>query len=315
LSNRSLGFLAAFGATLIYGLNHTVAKNVMPIYIGPYAFILLRVIGASILFWTVSLFIKTEKIDKKDWPRIILCSFLGMVINMLAFFKGLELSTPVNSSVMITLSPIIVFIFSAILLKEKIESMKAFGIASGFVGALILVLYTAKTGVNAPNIPMGNLLFIVNSFAYGLYLVLVKPLISKYNIITLLKWLFLLGVIMNFPVTISQFSEVEWTNLPLKEAIIPMAFVVIGTTFFTYLFNAYALTKLTASSVSSFIYLQPIVGIVFAISTKSDSLTLISVVGMILIFIGIYLVTKKMNMINQQLKKCAKVCQKINIMV
>jgi len=293
LSNRSLGFLAAFGATLIYGLNHTVAKNVMPIYIGPYAFILLRVIGASILFWTVSLFIKTEKIDKKDWPRIILCSFLGMVINMLAFFKGLELSTPVNSSVMITLSPIIVFIFSAILLKEKIESMKAFGIASGFVGALILVLYTAKTGVNAPNIPMGNFLFIVNSFAYGLYLVLVKPLISKYNIITLLKWLFLLGVIMNFPVTISQFSEVEWTNLPLKEAIIPMAFVVIGTTFFTYLFNAYALTKLTASSVSSFIYLQPIVGIVFAISTKSDSLTLISVVGMILIFIGIYLVTKK----------------------
>jgi len=293
LSNRSLGFLAAFGATLIYGLNHTVAKNVMPIYIGPYAFILLRVIGASILFWTVSLFIKTEKIDKKDWPRIILCSFLGMVINMLAFFKGLELSTPVNSSVMITLSPIIVFIFSAILLKEKIESMKAFGIASGFVGALILVLYTAKTGVNAPNIPMGNLLFIVNSFAYGLYLVLVKPLISKYNIITLLKWLFLLGVIMNFPVTLSQFSEVEWTNLPLKEAIIPMAFVVIGTTFFTYLFNAYALTKLTASSVSSFIYLQPIVGIIFAISTKSDSLTLISVVGMILIFIGIYLVTKK----------------------
>tara|TARA_B110000003_G_scaffold213893_1_gene212950 strand:+ start:267 stop:1160 length:894 start_codon:yes stop_codon:yes gene_type:complete len=293
LSKRSLGFLAAFGATLIYGLNHTVAKNVMPVYIGPYAFILVRVIGATILFWTVSLFVKTEKIDKKDWPRIILCSFLGMVINMLAFFKGLELSTPVNSSVMITLSPIIVFIFSAILLKEKIEGIKAFGIASGFVGALILVLYTSKTGVNAPNIPMGNLLFIVNSFAYGLYLVLVKPLISKYNIITLLKWLFLFGVVMNFPVTITQFLEIEWTSLPIKEAIMPIVFVVVGTTFFTYLFNAYALTKLTASSVSSFIYLQPIVGIVFAISTKSDSLSLISVIGMILIFIGIYFVTKK----------------------
>ena len=293
MSNRSLGFLAAFGATLIYGLNHTVAKNVMPVYIGPYAFILLRVIGASLLFWTVSLFIKSEKIDKKDWPRIILCAFLGMVINMLAFFKGLELSTPVNSSVMITLSPIVVFIFSAILLKEKIQSMKAFGIISGFVGALILVLYTAKTGENAPNIPLGNFLFIVNSFAYGLYLVLVKPLISKYNIITLLKWLFLLGVIMNFPVTISHFLEVEWTSLPLKEAVIPMLFVVIGTTFFTYLFNAYALTKLTASSLSSFIYLQPIVGIVFAISTKSDSLSLVSLAGMILIFIGIYLVTKR----------------------
>ena len=293
MSNRSLGFLAAFGATLIYGLNHTVAKNVMPVYIGPYAFILLRVIGASLLFWTVSLFVKSEKIDKEDWPRIILCSFLGMVINMLAFFKGLELSTPVNGSVMITLSPIFVFIFSAILLKEKIQSIKAFGITSGFVGALILVLYTSKTGENAPNIPLGNFLFIVNSFAYGLYLVLVKPLISKYNIITLLKWLFLLGVIMNFPVTISQFLEVEWTSLPLKEAVIPMVFVVVGTTFFTYLFNAYALTKLTASSLSSFIYLQPIVGIIFAISTKSDSLSLVSLAGMILIFIGIYLVTKR----------------------
>jgi drug/metabolite transporter (DMT)-like permease len=136
-------------------------------------------------------------------------------------------------------------------------------------------------------------LFIVNSFAYGLYLVLVKPLISKYNIITLLKWLFLFGVVMNFPVTITQFLEIEWTSLPIKEAIMPIVFVVVGTTFFTYLFNAYALTKLTASSVSSFIYLQPIVGIVFAISTKSDSLSLISVIGMILIFIGIYFVTKK----------------------
>ena len=293
MSNRSLGFLAAFGATLIYGLNHTVAKNVMPVYIGPYAFILLRVIGASLLFWTVSLFIKSEKIDKKDWPRIILCAFLGMVINMLAFFKGLELSTPVNSSVMITLSPIVVFIFSAILLKEKIQFLKTIGIISGFIGAIILVLYTSKTGINAPNIPLGNVLFILNSFAYGLYLVLVKPLIEKYNIITLLKWLFLLAIFLNLPVTFNEFTSVKWADLPIKNAVLPMLFVVVGTTFCTYLFNAYALITLSPSTVSSFIYLQPIVGIVYAVSTKSDTLSLVSVTGMILIFIGIYLVTKK----------------------
>ena len=293
MSNRSLGFLAAFGATLIYGLNHTVAKNVMPIYIGPYAFILLRVIGASLLFWTVSLFIKSEKIDRNDWPRIILCSFLGMVINMLAFFKGLELSTPVNSSVIITISPIIVFIFSAILLKEKIQFLKTIGIISGFIGAIILVLYTSKTGINAPNIPLGNMLFILNSFAYGLYLVLVKPLIEKYNIITLLKWLFLLAIFLNLPVTFNEFTSVKWADLPIKNAVLPMLFVVVGTTFCTYLFNAYALRTLSPSTVSSFIYLQPIVGIVYAVSTKSDTLSLVSVTGMILIFIGIYLVTKK----------------------
>ena len=293
MNNRTLGFLAAFGATVIYGLNHTIAKNVMPAYISPFGFILLRVLGASLLFWLLSFFIKSEKIDKKDWPRLILCSFLGMVINMLAFFKGLELSTPVNSSVIITISPIIVFIFSAILLKEKILFLRTIGIISGFIGALILVLYNNKTGINAPNIPLGNILFIVNSFAYGLYLVLVKPLIEKYNIITLLKWLFLISIFLNLPITYNEFMDVEWYQLPLSEAIIPMIFVVVGTTFCTYLFNAYALRTLSPSTVSSFIYLQPIVGIVYAISTKSDSLSFISIVAMLLIFLGIFLVTKK----------------------
>ena len=293
MKNTTLGFLAALGATVIYGLNHTIAKNVMPVYISPFGFILLRVLGAAILFWIASIFVKHERIERKDWPRLIACSFLGMVINMLAFFKGLELSTPVNSSVIITISPIIVFIFSAILLKEKIKLIRSAGILFGFVGALILILYTAKTGLNAPNIPLGNILFIVNSFAYGLYLVLVKPLIEKYNVINLLKWLFLLAIFMNFPLTIDEFSSVHWTNLPIKEAILPMVFVVVGTTFCTYLFNAYALRTLSPSTVSSFIYLQPIVGIIYAVSTKSDTLSFVSVIGMILIFIGIYLVTKK----------------------
>ena len=293
MDKRTLGFLAALGATIIYGLNHTIAKNVMPTYITPFGFILLRVLGAAILFWLVSFFIKSEKIQKKDWPRLIACSFLGMVINMLAFFKGLELSTPVNSSVIITISPIIVFIFSAILLKEKIQFSKTIGIISGFIGAVILVLYTSKTGINAPNIPLGNVLFIVNSFAYGLYLVLVKPLIEKYNIITLLKWLFLLAIFLNLPVTFNEFVSVKWSDLPIKDAVLPMLFVVVGTTFCTYLFNAYALRTLSPSTVSSFIYLQPIVGIVYAVSTKSDTLSLVSITGMILIFIGIYLVTKK----------------------
>ena len=293
MDKRTLGFLAALGATIIYGLNHTIAKNVMPIYITPFGFILLRVLGATILFWVVSFFIKPEKIQKKDWPRLIACSLLGMVINMLAFFKGLELSTPVNSSVIITISPIIVFIFSAILLKEKIQFLKTIGIILCFMGAVILVLYTSKTGINAPNIPLGNVLFIVNSFAYGLYLVLVKPLIEKYNIITLLKWLFSLAIFFNLPVTFNEFSSVKWADLPIKDAVLPMLFVVVGTTFCTYLFNAYALRTLSPSTVSSFIYLQPIVGIVYAVSTKSDKLSLVSVTGMILIFIGIYLVTKK----------------------
>ena len=293
MSKRNLGLLAAFGATLIYGFNHTIAKNVMPIYIEPFGFVLLRVMGAAILFWFLSIFFKNQKIDKKDWPRIILCSFLGMVINMLAFIKGLQLSTPINSSVLITIVPILVFSFSAIILKEKVSLMKIFGISAGFIGALILILYSPLSGFNAPNIPMGNLLFVLNSATYGLYLIFVKPLVEKYNIITLFRWLFLFGFLMNFPITINEFIEVKWSSLPIYDAILPMIYVVVGTTFSTYLLNAYALTKLKASTVSSFVYMQPIVGIVYALTTKNDALTLTNVVGMLLIFLGIYLGTKK----------------------
>ncbi|MDG1052110.1 MAG: DMT family transporter [Flavobacteriaceae bacterium] len=293
MNKRTLGLLAALGATLIYGFNHTIAKNVMPTYIQPFGFIFLRVLGAAILFWILSLFFKNQKIDRKDWPRILLCSFLGMVINMLAFFKGLELSTPINSSVLITVVPILVFSFSVIILKEKVSLIKILGISAGFFGALILILYSPVSGYNAPNIPLGNLLFVLNSSTYGLYLIFVKPLVEKYNIITLFRWLFLFGFIMNFPITVQEFSSVDWVNLPLKQAVLPMIYVVVGTTFFTYLLNAYALSTLKASTVSSFVYFQPIVGIVYALTTENDSLTLINVIGMLLIFTGVYLVTKK----------------------
>lgn len=297
MSKRNLGLFAAFGATLIYGFNHTIAKNVMPIYIEPYGFVLLRVLGAALIFWTLSLFIKNEKIKKEDWPRIFLCSFLGMFINKLAFFKGLELSTPINSSVLITAVPILVFIFSAFFLRERMSFARIFGVSSGFVGALILILYSPSSSFNAPNIPLGNILFIINSSTYGLYLIFVKKLVEKYNIITLFRWLFLIAIFFNFPVGLSEFNGVEWSNLPVSEAIFPMIYVVVGTTFLTYMFNAYALSKLTASTVSSFVYLQPIVGIVYAITTDNDSLTFLSIIGMVLIFLGVYLVTKKIERI------------------
>ncbi len=293
MDKRNLGLLAAFGATVIYGFNHTIAKNVMPIYIEAFGFVLLRVIGATLIFWTLSLFIENEKIKKEDWPRIFLCSFLGMFINKLAFFKGLELSTPINSSVLITVVPILVFVFSAFFLKEKMRFLRVFGVISGFIGALVLILYSPSTSFNAPNIPLGNLMFVINSSTYGLYLIFVKKLVEKYNIITLFRWLFLIAIFLNLPVGFLEFKNVEWSHLPFWDAILPMIYVVVGTTFLTYMFNAYALSKLKASTVSSFVYLQPIVGIIYAITTDNDSLTVLSVLGMILIFMGVYFVTKK----------------------
>ena len=199
MSKRNLAILAAIGATLIYGVNHTVAKGVMPHYVEPFGFIFLRVVGASFLFWICSFFGPKERIEKKHWPRIILCALLGMVINMLSFFKGLQLSTPINSAVLVTISPIIVVALSAVFLRERIKLLKGLGIFLGFVGALALILFGAEVRGDAPNIPLGNILFVINATAYGTYLIVVKTLIERYHPFTLMKWLFTIAVFINLP--------------------------------------------------------------------------------------------------------------------
>ncbi|MCM8569796.1 DMT family transporter [Gramella jeungdoensis] len=291
-NRRILAILAAFAASAIYGINHTLAKGLMPTYIEPFGFILLRVTGAAILFWIISLFAPKEKIATSDWPRIFGCAVFGMVINMLFFFKGLSLSTPINSSVIITLSPVMVLILASFLINEKITFLKTLGIIIGMAGALVLVLFSKEESINAPNVPVGNILFIVNAFSYGLYLILVKPLTKKYSSITLMKWLFFIAIFINLPVTIGEFAAVEWTELPF-DAIWKMTYVVVGTTFMTYLLNIYALKQLSAATISAFIYLQPLIAIAFAIAVGADQLTMVKAIAAILVFVGVYMVSAK----------------------
>lgn len=292
MNKRLLAILAAIGAGTIYGINHTVAKGLMPVYIEPLGFILLRVTGAAILFWLISFLGPREKIATSDWKRLLGCSVLGMCINMLFFFKGLSLTTPINSSVITTITPIIVLVMAAILIRERITWLKTLGIITGLAGALGLIFFSSSQVHNAPNVPLGNLLVLINATSYGLYLILVKPLTAKYHPFTLMKWLFLMAVFINLPFTLGEFIEVEWTKLP-TEAILGMSFVVFGTTFLTYLLNVYALKQLSASTISAFVYIQPLIAISYAVSTGADSLTLLKIVAAILVFTGVYMVTRK----------------------
>ena len=300
MQKKILPLLAATIATTIYGINHTVAKMVMPIYIGSLGLVFLRVLGATIIFWTISLFFKTKPIEKKDRLTILKCGLFGMSINIAAFIAGLDYSTPVNSSILIIISPIFVVILSFFIFKNKINFIKILGIILGFIGAMILILTADSNSSIGRNIPLGNFLFIVNSISYAYYLIIVKPMAEKYDLITLFKWLFLIGLIFNFPLGINQFLDVDWASLPLWEAILPMVFVVVGTTCMTYFLNGYALSKITSTEVAVFMYLQPIIGILFAIFTKSDTITLIMFVASLLIFTGVYLTSvlkqKKQNL-------------------
>jgi drug/metabolite transporter (DMT)-like permease len=292
MDKRTLALLAALGATTIYGLNHTIAKEVMPNYIQGFGFVQVRLLGAASLFWLVSLFIPQQKIDRADLPKMLLCALLGMVVNMLCFFKGIELSTPINSAVLITITPILVFVFSAILIKERLLLPRIIGVILGFIGALVLIVFGNEIRLDAPNIPLGNMLFVINASSFGMYLVLVKSLSAKYTTVHLLKWLFLFGFIMALPISYPEFSEVSWSTLPF-EAIWRFGYVIVGTTFMTYLLNVYALKQLKASTVGVFTYLQPLIGIGYAILVGADGLTVYKLVAGAVVLLGVYLVTKR----------------------
>ncbi|PQB05307.1 DMT family transporter [Aureitalea marina] len=292
MNPRVLALLAAFGASAIYGANHTIAKGLMPDVIGPFGFIILRVVGAALLFWIISPLFPAEKIERSDWLRVLGCSFFGMVLNMNMFFKGLQLSTPINSSVVITLTPVLLLVLTAVFLKERITWTKALGISIGLAGAMMLIFFGPRTQANAPNIPLGNLLFVVNASSYAIYLIMVKPLVAKYHSVTLMKYFFLLAIFMNIPIGWGEFSAVDWPGLNF-DMIWKMAFVVVGTTFLTYLFNIYALKQLSPSTIGAFIYLQPVLAAFFAILAGVDQLSPLRIGAAALIFFGVFLSTRK----------------------
>lgn len=292
MNKRFFAFLFAFSAALIYGISFTIAKEVMPLYVKPYGFILLRVAGATILFWIISFTIPKEKISQNDFIRFFFASLFGVVINMLAFFKGLSLTTPINGAVIMTTSPIIVLLFSFIILKDRITIKKILGIALGMIGAILLIVYGPKSEYNAPNIKWGNFLVFVNATSYGLYLIIAKPLLKKYHPFHLIKWLYLMGFFMILPFGFREVNMIEWQLIP-KVAYYKIGFIILFTTFFTYLFNLLALRTLKATTLSVFVYLQPLIASVFAILVGSDSLSGLKIIAASFIFTGVYLVSKK----------------------
>ena len=295
--NTVKAHLALLGANLIYGANHLIAKGIMPNKIGPSAFVFLRILGAGLLFWFIKSFIK-EKIDKKDFPILILSGVLGVATNQLLFFHGLNLTSPIDASIIITAVPVLVLFFSAIILKEKITNNKLLGIFIGAVGAVLLVWYGKKAGGTSS--ALGNLLVFINACAYALYLVLVKPLMKKYNAITVVSWAFLFGFLAMFPFGFPEIVKTDFSVFTLN-TYLTVAYVVLGTTFLAYLFNIYALNHVAPSVNGSYIYLQPVISFIlvsiyaFVLDNKeyAEDINLVKILSCLLVIVGVYLISKK----------------------
>jgi len=292
MSSRGFAIFALFMVQLLYGLNYTIAKLVMNgNFIKPFGFVLLRVTGATFLFWLVSLVVPQEKIERKDFFKLFIAALFGVVINMLFFFKGLEFTSPIHASAIMTITPIIILVLSAYVLGEKITSLKIAGVVIGLIGALILTIY-GKSARAGDNVPLGNVLIFLNAISYSVYVILIKKLTAKYHPFSFIKWLFLFGLIILIPFGYNELTEVQWETFT-PNITYSVLFVIIGATFGTYLLNPLALNKLKASTVGIFIYLQPVIAGLFALYIGADFIDLLKISAMVLIFTGVYLVTKK----------------------
>lgn len=297
IKKNTKAHLALFGANLIYGANFLIAKGVMPNKIGPSAFVFLRIIGAGLLFWFIKFFIK-EKVDTKDFLLFIICGLLGVSANMLLFFHGLSLTSPIDASIIMTSTPVIVLILSALILKEKITTNKYIGIFIGAIGAFLLIWFGKKSGGTSSF--LGNLFVFINATLYATYLVLVKPLMVKYKAITVISWVFFFGFLFVLPVGINDLWTTNFNNFTTN-TYLSVAFVIIGTTFLTYLLNIYALNYVSPSVNGSYIYLQPVLSFIlvsiyaFILGHQeyTQDINIIKILSCFLVIIGVYMISKK----------------------
>ena len=281
----------ALAVQFIYGANYVVAKELMPLYIGAHALIFWRVLLSLVLFYLYTYFkgVK-EKIDRKDFPRIIACGIFGVAVNMLCFFSGLALTSPVNASIIMITTPVLVSIMAYFFFGEHLSRKNFVGIFIGFAGAVWLIVEGA--GVSGGGDFLGDILIFINASSYALYLVLVRSLLVKYNPILIIRNVFAVGFIIVIPFGLYDMPSFNYSEMPMISWG-QMAYVLIATSFLAYLFNTLALRHLRSSVLGAFIYMQPLLATMIAIGSGKYQLFTFQFFAGLLIAVGVYLASRK----------------------
>lgn len=285
--------LAVLGANIIYGVNYVVAKGIMPDYLTPLAILFIRGFFAALIFWIPSIFLKNEKVEKRDLLRLFITAIFGVFLNQFLFYEGLNLSTPIDAAIIVTTIPVLVMIFARIILKEKITMMKTTGLILSVTGALTVIISANGFSFSFTN-SMGNLLILICAASNALYLVLVKPLMMKYEPYTVIKWIFLFGFLLFIPVSTSSFLKADLSVIPTK-IWFSVSYVIIAGTVIGYYLNNYSLRTMSPTLTGTYKYIQPVVATTVALIFGKDSLHFIEVIAAILIFAGVYLVSRSSN--------------------
>jgi drug/metabolite transporter (DMT)-like permease len=293
MNSRTKAHLAVIVANLFYGINFSVMKYVTDKLMQPIALNIIRVVGATALFWLMLIWQKgSNKIERKDYFRFFLCALTGVLINQVLFVKGVSLTSTINASLLMLFCPIAVVFIAAFVLKEKITVTKALGLLLGVAGAALLISLKGNVG-KSTNMLLGDLFIIINAISYAFYLVWVKPLMKIYNTVTVIRWVFTIAMFIMLPMGLTQVVAIDWSIFSTWDYV-AVSFIIIAVTFCAFLFNIYGVKVLGSSVTGAYIYSQPLFAAFIAIVISKDhSNLLLKLIAAILIFIGVYLVSYK----------------------
>ena len=291
MKEKTIGHLACFIAYAIFGINIIVCKDLTSSrLISPIALFGLRSLGAGLLFWLISYFLPKEKVDKKDFGKILMASLLGFFLTQVTFLMAIPDITPMDCSIVSSLSPIYTMFIAAYVLKEPITLRKAGGVAISFFGIIYLIMNSVTgAGSTIETSWVGILLMIANSLSFSLYLGLFKPVITKYSVITFMKWIFLYATLFSFPWTVSELRTFDYSLLT-STYLSELAFLIICSTFITYFLIPLGQKRIRPTLVSMYSYVQPIIAIVISIWVGMDTLSWQKLLAAAMVFGGVVLV-------------------------
>lgn len=299
LSERTKGIILILAANTLFAINMPVSREITPEWIHPFGLSQLRISFAFIALFLLSFFVKKNEnsFSGKEHIILLLSGIFGTTLNQLSFLGGLAKTSPVDASLIITITPIITMIFAAIIIKEPVSLKKTIGVVIGMAGAA-LILYTAQSGgFKQTGTLEGNLIVLISCFVYALYLVIVRPLMMKHSPLHVMKWIFFYGMIFSLPFTWNHVFIKPGANAAVYAQ---LGYALIMGTFAAYLLVAFALQLLRPTTVSMFNYIQPVLASLISISIGQDVLNWTKPVSAILIFVGVYLVITSKSAINNE---------------
>ncbi len=281
---------ALLGAGTMWGLMSPIGKLAMDAGISGLSLAAMRMIGAAICFWIASLLAPKEKVSKRDLVLLFFAALLGIVCNQGLFIFGLSLTSPIDATVITTSSPVITMILAALFLKEPITPMKVSGVLIGAAGALMLIL-SNHGGTEGDGSIWGDLMCLGAQISFACYLTIFKKLISRYNVFTLMKWMFFYASICFIPISYHDLSQMMGSTFPL-DVWLEVGFVVLFGTFVAYILVIIGQKTLRPTIVGMYNYVQPIVGALVSVLIGVGTFGWTKGLASMLIFVGVYVVTQ-----------------------